>query len=143
MKRVIFLMIIAVLVCSCSTSNTEEDKNAILESMKQSQDYWNSGDLDGFMHNYWKSDSLKFIGKSGITYGWQGSLDRYKNSYPDKSKQGTLTFDFLHLEAVGQGNYFQVGKYTQIRETDTLSGHFSLLWKKIDGEWKIIVDHSS
>jgi len=136
-------MILFGLLVSCSTSNTVDDENAILSSMKQSQEYWNSGDLRGFMHNYWESDSLKFIGKNGITYGWQASLDRYLTSYPDKSKQGTLNFDFLHLEAVGQGNYFQVGKYTQFREHDTLSGHFSLLWKKIDGEWKIIVDHSS
>ena len=111
--------------------------------MKQSQEYWNSGDLNGFMHNYWKSDSLKFIGKTGITYGWQASLDRYLTSYPDKSKQGTLNFDFLHLEPVGDKFYHQVGKYTLYREQDTLSGHFTLLWEKIDGEWKIIADHSS
>ena len=143
MKKIFYLLFLSGLIASCTTSNTNEDKDAIMSSMKQSQDYWNSGDLDGFMHNYWKSDSLKFIGKSGVTYGWQASLDRYKNSYPDRSKQGVLTFDFLHLEAVGDNNYFQVGKYTQIRETDTLSGHFTLLWEKIDGEWKIIVDHSS
>ena len=140
-----FLLIFSLggFIISCSTSNQEDDKSAIVESMMQSQAYWNAGDLDGFMHNYWHSDSLKFIGKSGITYGWQASLDRYKKSYPDKSKQGTLKFDFLHLESVGKNNYFQVGKYTQYRETDTLSGHFTLLWAKIDGEWKILVDHSS
>ncbi len=131
------------LLFSCTTSDPDNDKAAIMDSMGQSQEYWNSGDLEGFMHNYWHSDSLKFIGKSGITYGWQASLDRYKKSYPDKSTQGTLTFDLLHLEPVGDNNYFQVGKYTQIRKTDTLSGHFTLLWAKIDGEWRIIADHSS
>jgi len=111
--------------------------------MQQSQDYWNKGDLDRFMHNYWHSDSLKFIGKTGITYGWQASLDRYLRSYPDKSSRGTLSFDFLHLDQLDKDHYFQVGKYTLYRETDTLSGHFTLIWEKINGEWKIIADHSS
>jgi hypothetical protein len=35
---------------------------------------WNRGDLSKrFMDTYWKSDSLMFIGKSGVTYGWQNT----------------------------------------------------------------------
>jgi hypothetical protein len=118
-------------------------KIAIMKSMIQSEKYWNEGNLEGFMHNYWRSDSLKFIGKSGITYGWNATLDRYKKSYPDKSKQGTLKFEFIHLDKISNDAFFQVGKYTLTRESDTLSGHFSLLWRKIDGEWRIVADHSS
>ncbi|MFA6129108.1 MAG: nuclear transport factor 2 family protein [Bacteroidales bacterium] len=118
-------------------------KDEIMKSMKQSQDYWNAGNLEGFMHNYWHSDSLKFIGKNGITYGWEATLKRYQASYPDKAKQGTLKFDFIHLEKISDDAWFQVGKYTQVREKDTLSGHFSLLWRKINGQWRIVADHSS
>ena len=143
MKQIVYLFLIAGILFSCSTSNPSDDKEEILNSMKLSQDYWNAGDLENFMHNYWESDSLKFIGKSGVTYGWQASLDRYLTSYPDKSKQGTLKFDFLHLEKIEQNHYFQVGKYTLFREADTLSGHFTLLWQKIDGDWRIVADHSS
>jgi hypothetical protein len=70
--------------------------------MVQSQDCWNAGNLDGFMHIYWRSDSLKFIGKTDITYGWDATLNRYKASYPDKAKQGTLTFEFIHLEKISE-----------------------------------------
>jgi len=135
--------IVILMAISCSSGNVEKDRDAIISSMVKSQEYWNNGELENFMHNYWKSDSLKFIGKSGITYGWQGSLDRYLKSYPDKSSQGTLKFEFLDLDPVGRDHYFQVGKYTLYREKDTLSGHFTLLWEKIEGEWRIVVDHSS
>jgi hypothetical protein len=40
----------------------------LLENQSQA---WNRGDLEGFMEGYWKNDSLRFIGKSGITYGWR------------------------------------------------------------------------
>ncbi len=121
----------------------DEAKAEILKSMQQSQDYWNSGNLDGFMHNYWHSDSLKFVGKTGITYGWDATLKRYKASYPDKSRQGTLKFDYLHLDKISDDGWYQVGKYTLTRDKDTSSGHFMLIWRKIDGQWRIVADHSS
>ena len=51
------------------------------------------------------SDSLSFIGKSGLTYGWQPTLNNYILSYPDKSAMGKLTFtnevkDFIDIETV-------------------------------------------
>lgn len=142
-KKTTVLLILAGLIISCTGPDPEADKRTIMESMKQSENYWNAGDLEGFMHNYWQSDSLQFIGKTGITYGWNASLERYLRSYPDKASQGTLKFDFLHLDQVEKNHYHQVGKYTLIREQDTLSGHFTLLWKKIEGEWRIVADHSS
>jgi alpha-L-fucosidase len=128
---------------SSSADPDQAAKDEILNSMKQSQDYWNNGDLEGFMHNYWHSDSLKFIGKTGITYGWDATLKRYKTSYPDKAKQGTLKFDYIHLDKISEDAWSQVGKYTLIRGKETSSGHFMLLWRKINGQWRIIADHSS
>ncbi|MFA5816683.1 MAG: alpha-L-fucosidase, partial [Bacteroidales bacterium] len=121
----------------------QQAKEEIMTSMRQSQDYWNASNLDGFMHNYWLSDSLKFIGKTDITYGWDATLKRYKASFPDKAKQGTLKFVFIHLEKISGDAWFQVGKYTLVREKETLSGHFTLQWKKINGQWRIVADHSS
>jgi len=118
-------------------------KELIINSLRQSESYWNRGDLEGFMHNYWKSDSLKFIGKSGITYGWESTLKRYKTRYPDRASQGTLKFEFLHLDKIAEDAWFQIGKYTLTKEKESVSGHFSLLWRKIKGEWKIVADHSS
>ena len=95
------------------------------------------------MSGYWKSDSLQFIGKSGITKGWQATLDRYKNSYPDNESMGKLAFNNLECTALGDQHYFIMGQWTLFRITDTLQGHYTLLWKKIDAEWVIIKDHSS
>ena len=38
--------------------------------MEQQEDAWNNGNIENFMNVYWKNDSLVFIGKSGINYGW-------------------------------------------------------------------------
>ena len=56
---------------------------------------------------------------------------------------GQLKFDLIKIEVLSAVDAFVVGQWSLERESDTLSGHFSLLWKKIDEEWKIVADHSS
>jgi ketosteroid isomerase-like protein len=104
---------------------------------------WNKGDLECFMQGYWQSDQLVFVGKKGPTYGWQKTLDNYKEGYPDQLAMGTLTFDLLQIQPLGKTHYLVIGKWTLKRVIDQPSGHFSLVFQKINGEWKIIADHSS
>ena len=121
----------------------QKDKDAILATMKAQEIAWNKGDLERFMIGYWEDENLKFIGKNGVTYGWNATLERYKKSYPDRDAMGTLTFDILHVDALGKKEMMVVGKWHLQRKEDAPQGHFSLIWKKINKEWVIIADHSS
>ncbi len=118
-------------------------ENKIRKVLAEQQNCWNSGDIECFMQGYWKSDSLRFIGKSGINYGWQATLENYKKSYPDKAAMGQLKFDVLNIESMGKDHYLVTGKWKLVREADVPHGLFTLLWKRFDDEWKIIYDHSS
>jgi ketosteroid isomerase-like protein len=104
---------------------------------------WNQGNLEDFMAGYWKSDSLKFIGKSGITYGWQATLNNYKKSYPDKAAMGILTFEIISVEKTSNKTAFVIGKWKLKRQNDEPKGYFTLFWRKIKGKWFIVADHSS
>jgi len=104
---------------------------------------WSNGDIDGYMEGYWKSDSLRFLDRRGLTKGWQTTLDNYKKSYPDKKAMGTLKFKHISFESMNDQNMFVVGKWVLEREKDTLGGYYSLLWRKIDGQWKVIFDHTN
>ena len=119
------------------------DRAAILEVMHLQEYAWNQGDLPGFMHGYWHDDSLRFIGKSGITYGWQPTLDNYVKGYPDKAAMGKLTFTILRVESLGRGRAHVTGRWHLQRAQDAPQGYFTLLWRKIDGRWVIVADHSS
>jgi ketosteroid isomerase-like protein len=111
--------------------------------MSEQQASWNAGDLDGFMKHYWNNDSLIFIGKKGPTYGWNGTLENYKKSYPDRAAMGRLKFTNLHNETLSNSSAYIIGKWELFRTLDTLAGHYTLLWHKIDGKWVIVADHSS
>jgi len=119
----------------------QESKNIVTVMNKQIA-AWNRGDLEGFMQGYWKSDSLLFV-SAKPTYGWQATLDNYKRGYPDKAAMGILSFDIIKVDVLDDKNAFVFGAWHLKREKDNPGGYFTLLFKKIKGEWKVVVDHTS
>ncbi|WP_199118245.1 DUF4440 domain-containing protein [Pedobacter sp. ASV28] len=124
-------------------AQTAKDKSAILKVLEDQRQAWNRGDMEAYMQGYWKSDSLLFVGKNGPTYGWQKTLDNYKKGYPDKSAMGFLTFGIKKVEFLGKDKAFVLGSWNLKREKDEPKGYFTLLLRKIEGQWKVVVDHSS
>jgi ketosteroid isomerase-like protein len=141
MKRLLLLLICSVgfLISNAQT----DDRKSILAILQQQAEAWNKGDIEGFMKGYWNNDSLMFIGKSGVTYGYVGTLDNYKKSYPDAEKMGRLFFDMLQVKKLSDEYFFVVGKWLLKRTVGDLSGHYTLLFRKINGKWCIVADHSS
>lgn len=118
-------------------------EDILKEKMDIQSECWNKGDMECFMQTYWKSDSLSFIGAKGITHGWQNTLERYKVGYPTEKERGTLTFSIISIEALSEEYSYMVGKWHLKRDIDDAQGHFTLLWKKMEGGWFIVSDHSS
>ena len=119
-----------------------QDKAAILKVMKKQQIAWSNNDLEGFMQGYVNSDSLKFYGKSGLTKGWQQTLDNYKKGYPTKEQSGTLTFTINDISNIETNSYWVMGEYFLSREIADAKGVFMVIFKNINGSWKIVADMS-
>jgi hypothetical protein len=120
-----------------------KEETAIRKLLNDQTQAWNNGNIEDFMKGYWKNDSLMFIGKSGVTYGWTNTLANYKKGYPDTSIMGKLAFTILKVKKLSK-KYFQVvGKWYLKRSIGDVNGHFTLLLRKIKGEWMIVSDHSS
>ncbi len=124
-------------------SNYETSKKEITSLMLQQAQDWSDGNIEAFMEGYIKSDSLKFIGRNGITYGWKNTLKNYKKGYPTKEHIGTLTFNLLEFDQLANDVFLVIGEYHLKRKVGDADGLFSIILKRIDGEWKIIADHSS
>ena len=142
MKKLLLL-----LICLCSfdiIGQNEEDKNQIINILELQTKAWNAGDVISFMKGYWESDSLMYIGKLGITYGYKPTLEQYKKNYPDLSTMGTLKFDIIKVDFISKDACFVVGKWQLTRpKKGNVSGHYTLLWRKIKDYWVIVADHSS
>lgn len=136
-----FTAILLLFSISCfSQTKDEQEIRSILDQQTLS---WNKGDLEEFMKGYWKSDSLMFVGKSGVTYGYNNTLENYKRNYQGEAQMGKLSFNILKVEKICDDQYFVLGKWMLKRTAGDISGHYTLMFKKINGQWKIISDHSS
>ncbi|MEO1260615.1 MAG: DUF4440 domain-containing protein [Bacteroidota bacterium] len=144
MKKSI-LIFLALFLFTALLSAQKETKafQEIKALLYQQQKDWNAGNIDAFMQTYWQSDQLQFGGASGITRGWQGTLDGYKKRYPDKATMGQLTFVIKDMTRHSRKVVSLTGSWELEREKDRPGGHFLLIWRKIKGDWKIVVDHTS
>ena len=142
--KITSFLIISFFFVSCTAQNSvTADKASILKVMKDQEKAWSQNNLEGFMQGYWKSDSLKFYGSRGLTKGWQQTLDNYKKGYPTKDHSGTLTFEIDDISPIETNSYWVMGRYYLKRNVGDANGNFLIVFKKIDGEWKIVADMSS
>ncbi len=140
-----FSLVLIALLFGVFLKAQDKDAQAIRTILDKQQAQWNLGNLDGFMKGYWESDSLLFIGSKGPKYGYKPTLEGYKKSYPDSAHMGKFTSTVVSIKRLSPEYYFVVGKWhlkRSIKEGDA-SGSYTLLFRKIKGQWVIIADHSS
>lgn len=146
MKSIYFVFALLLLNCSDNQKQQkdtfETDKAEILKVLNTQEKAWNNHDLEGFMQGYWKSDSLKFYGSRGLTYGWENTLNNYKKGYPTKAESGKLNFVINDIAKIEGDNYWVMGEYHLKRDAGDADGVFIIIFKKINGAWKIIADMS-
>ncbi len=145
MKRLFLLTVLLFMMRQGGFSQAKgetPDETRVKALMAVQETQWSEGNIRGFMEHYWKSDSLKFIGSKGITYGWQKTLDNYLKGYPDKEAMGVLTFEVLECTQLSPTSIYVIGKWNLKKEKPS-GGHFTLLWRKINGNWVIVADHTS
>lgn len=142
MKSIVTLCF-SLFVFSSSFSQNKKEKDLILALMNKQVTAWNNGDLNTFMDTYWKSDSVTFVGGKNITYGWNNVLNNYKKSYSDTAKMGKLSFQIIKIDVIDKNHAFVIGSWHLQRSMGDLGGHYTLLFRKIEGKWCIVVDHSS
>lgn len=139
-----YYLLSLLLTCSvASLAQSGPDEQAIRQLLHEQTLDWNKGDVRAFMKGYWQNDSLLFIGKNGVTYGWENTLRNYQKNYPDTAAMGQLSFDLLLVRQISPDYFYVVGKWMLARKAGHLSGHYNLLIRKINGRWLIVADHSS
>ncbi len=143
LKKSISLILLFDALLGFAQINLENEKEKINLIMKVQEQHWNLGKIEAFMEPYWRSDSLLFIGSKGPTYGWTPTYLNYLKAYPDQESMGQLKFSNIKIDVLNNENAFVVGKWHLTREKGDLEGHYALLWKRIDGQWKIVCDYSA
>jgi len=132
-------------------AQANKDEAAIRAAIQTQVEAWNRGDIPAFMQVYEHSPETTFIG-ANIGKGYEKILERYQKNYSTREQMGTLTFTDLEVRmlpgsckkaefAVVTGR-FHLDR-TQKGESKKDDGIFSLVWRKGQQGWKILLDHTS
>lgn len=141
MKKI--LLALLCIICTNTAFPENKDEAAIQKMLTAQVEQWNKGHIEGYMKGYWESDSLLFIGSKGPRYGYSATLKKYQESYPDADHMGKLTSTVTSMQKLSPEYYFIVGTWALQRKAGDVSGSYTLLLRKIKGEWVIVCDHSS
>jgi uncharacterized protein (TIGR02246 family) len=136
---VLFTLLFVALAASACTSTSGIDEE-IRRVMSAQQEAWNRGDLEGFMEGYERAETTTFVSGDEVTRGWRTVLDRYKRRYQSQAQMGTLTFSELEVKTAGSDYAVVDGRWQLHRESDAPHGRFTLLFRKTNGNWRIIHD---
>jgi len=126
-----------------ATYDNDIDRDNIKETLQNQARAWNTGDIDAFMQDYWQSDALRFASGGDINTGWDVTKARYIKRYPDKTTMGELAFTDLDVQLLSKTDALVFGRWRLTRENDSPNGLFTLHFKRMDGQWKIVSDHTS
>jgi ketosteroid isomerase-like protein len=139
-KTLLTLLLLALALSGFAQTGPEASIRRIMTDQAVA---WNKGNIDDFMKGYWNNDSLVFVGQSGLSYGYNTALANYKKHYDSPDKMGQLFFTLLSIKKLSPDYCFVLGKWLLKRKAGDIGGIYSLLFRKIDGRWQIVVDHTS
>jgi ketosteroid isomerase-like protein len=123
------------------TSPKADTEAAEITTLLEAQDAaWNRGDIDGFMDGYWRSPDLRFASGGDVTRGWDQTNARYKRVYPTPDLMGRLSTSDYEIVVLSPDAAIAHGAWRLDRAGDRPSGLYTLVMRKIDGEWLIVSD---
>ena len=144
MKRLVAALLALVTLVSCAAPGHDagEIEREIRSAMAQQVSLWNRGDIEGFMSHYWKSDAFTFQSGDRRLEGWEQLLAMYRANYAGE-KRGTLDFSDIEVTTLSRDAAYVIGRWRVVTADTTKAGLFTLILRRIDGEWRIAHDHSS
>jgi beta-aspartyl-peptidase (threonine type) len=105
---------------------------------------WNRRDLEGFMEGYWNSPDLTFYSGATAVSGWETTIARYRGRYQSEgAEMGHLEFSDLKIDMLGPASAFVRGRWRLEMSSGEQGGLYTLVFRKFEGGWRIIHDHTS
>jgi uncharacterized protein (TIGR02246 family) len=142
MNRGIYLAFLISIALSAALWAGETETGTIREIMDRQVTAWNNGDLEGFMGGYWHSDDLTFQSGNKRLKGWNTLLEMYQKNYSGENR-GILEFTDIEMKVLSDELILVLGRWSVARNQSKSEGLFTLVFRRMETNWKIIHDHSS
>jgi len=122
-------------------TSDQSKETAIVTAMKNSENDWNTGNLDNFMKMYISSSTMMM--PTGPA-GYNVIKDLYEKKYFNgKMPKQNLHYNEMKVTLLGENYALLTGKFTLSgNNLPERSGRYSLVMIHTNNGWKILHDHS-
>ena len=118
--------------------------DAIRSILEQQVAAWNRGDLDEFVASY--APHCTLVGRTIAETTRAQVLAHYRSKYPSRGTRGKLAFSGLAVQQIEARVAAVTGHWDLRRNAANggpVGGVFSLVLELLDGQWQIVLDHTS
>jgi ketosteroid isomerase-like protein len=132
-------------LAACTTTSIT-DASAIEAVLRRQQSAWNRGDIETFMaEGYWRSAELSFYSGGRVSKGFDSVLAGYIRRYREGGAEtGQLEFSELDIDVLSADAAVVRGRWdVDFAAKTDVGGLFTLIFRKTDGAWRIVHDHTS
>ncbi len=117
---------------------------AVAHTLEESAAGWNRGDLDAFMSAYMDSPTTTYWGSRGLVRGYEEIRRHYAPRFVAGAARDSLRFDGIEARRLGADYALATSRWVLFHDDSvTASGPFTLVLRRVEGDWRIIHDHSS
>lgn len=139
----IVVLLALVLPAICAQLGAADASAEISKELAVQLQSWNRGDIPGFVETY--APDCTFVGKQ-ILQGRSQLIARYRKSYASPAAMGKLSFSNLAVRPLDARVAVATGNWHIDRPAGAggpVGGVFSLVWQLQNGNWRIVLDHST
>jgi ketosteroid isomerase-like protein len=119
------------------------DYQKIYSLLVNMADRWNAHDIDGYLSAYWQSPDLLVVIAGEQLKGWADVLSTYRRGYTSRDEMGTLIPERIQIQMVSADVAVGLDWWTAVMRKGKVLGTSTMVLRKIDGNWVIVVMHSS
>jgi L-asparaginase / beta-aspartyl-peptidase len=124
--------------------NTDpSDYQKIYSLLLNMADRWNAHDLDGYLSVYWQSPDLLLVVEGEQLKGWADLFATYHRGFTNLDEMGSFTPDRIQIQMVTADVAIALDWWTGYVKQRKILGTSTMVLRKIDNGWKIVVGHTS
>lgn len=130
-----------------AASSAATDEKAVRASFEDLLNGIRNSNIDGVTGVYWNSPETLFYNNNGsVTTGWEQDRKNREARYP-RTSNVKLDVKNVKVMMLGTGGAVVACQWTQTQQYDanpeSASGRMTLVFRKIDKDWKIVHLHTS
>ncbi len=118
-------------------------EQAIRHVLSEGQAAWNRGDITAYMKSHWRDERTVHVFNDDMTIGYSAIEGRYRARYPDPKNMGTISGPEPDVQILGPAAAIAFGRWSFEHGQVRMNGVVTLVFRKIDGAWLIVHDHST